>query len=171
MAKANKSDVKLKIKELKAYALKTWNVKVTFKIDYKLDSARALGTYHPGTKVMSLNEKLLKEYGTLYIEDVVIHEFAHAVIGMLYPTRMNGYRKVQPHGKEFKIICSHFGVDGKATTSLFNDSTSMKKSTIARFSYSCDCGYDHQLSKIKHNKVLRGAGYRCGMCKTKLVKA
>jgi len=170
MAKANKSDVKLRIKELKAYALKTWNIKVTFNINYKLDSVRALGTYHAGTKTMSLNANLLKEYGTLYIEDVVVHEFAHAVIGLLYPTRMNGYRKVTAHGREFKAVCSHFGIDGKATTSLFNDSITMKKSNVTRFSYSCNCGYNHQLTKIKHNKVLRGSSYRCSMCKAILEK-
>jgi predicted SprT family Zn-dependent metalloprotease len=170
MAKANKSDVKTRIKELKAYALKQWDIKVTFNVDYKLDSVRTLGTYHPGTKTMSLNANLLKEFGTLYIEDVVVHEFAHAVIAKLFPTKMNGWKKVQAHGKEFKAVCSHFGIDGKATTSLFNDSKTMKKSTITRFSYTCDCGHDHQLSKIKHNKIRRGANYLCSMCKSRLTK-
>ena len=169
MAKANKTDVKTRIKELKAYALKIWGLKVSFNIDYKLDSVRTLGTYNSNTRTMSLNENLLKEYGTLYIEDVVVHEFAHAVIALKYPIRMNGCKRVMAHGREFKAVCSHFGVDGKATTSLFNDSKTMKKSNTVRFSYTCDCGYNHELSKIKHNKILRGNNYRCGMCKSILI--
>jgi SprT protein len=170
MAKANKSDVKAKIKELKAYALKEWDIKVTFNIDYKLDSVRTLGSYHPGTKTMSLNANLLKEFGTLYIDDIVVHEFAHAVVAKLFPNGLNGRKKVMPHGKEFKAVCSHFGIDGRATTSLFNNSKSMKKSNKLTFSYTCDCGHDHQLSKTKHNRILKGTNYLCGLCKSRLVK-
>ena len=58
---------------------------------------------------MLLNPNLLKEFTHDYIQEVVSHEFAHIVIYCLYPSGYNKYNnKVQPHGKEFKAVCSWF---------------------------------------------------------------
>lgn len=168
-----KSMVKRRIADLQSFSKDKWNIDIEYNLSYDLDSVNTLGMFVPKTKTMRLNIKLLKEYRKLYIDDVVVHEFAHMVVRALYPTRMNGYRKVTDHGREFKAVCSWFGIDGKATTPLFNDSKTMKKSKPSNtFTYSCSCeNRTHELSKIRHNKIRYGkASYRCSICKEDLVK-
>lgn len=162
--------VEVKIKELRIYSKNVFNIDVKVNISYNLDSARALGQYSPSTKTIILNPKLLEEYGTVYIEDTVVHEFAHAVVNYKYPRgyRNGSYKRIMPHGKEFKAVCSHFGNDGKATSSTFSDSTSIKKvNKQARFTYKCGC-QTHEITKTRHNKILRGAKYTCKTCRTHL---
>jgi len=165
-----KRAVNKRIKELTLFAKEKWNLDIKVKIEYNLDSARALGTYSPREKTINLNYKLLMEYKELYIEDIVVHEFAHAIIHNKYPYGTNGRKRVMPHGKEFKAVCSWFGIDGKASTSLFNDNTTMKKVNKQNtITYKCNC-QEHELSKVRHNKILRGASYTCKNCRTKLEK-
>jgi len=164
-----KTTVQSKINELQSYTLKEWNLNVQVTVDYKVDSVRILGTYSAFYRLISLNEKLLNEFGSVYINEIVVHEFAHAVVDFMFPTGYNGRRKVQSHGKEFRAICSHFGISGKATSNLFNDSKTIKKTNTRTFTYGCGCNETLQLSKIRHNKVLRGTEYRCSICHKKLV--
>ena len=160
--------VSKRIRELQKYSKENFGGEVSVNISYSLDSARALGQYQRSSKTIFLNPKLLEEYGELYIEDTVVHEFAHAVVHFKYPTGYSYRKRVMPHGRQFKAICSHFGNDGKATSSLFNNSTSMKKvNRQARFTYKCSCQV-HEITKTRHNKILRGANYTCKTCKTSL---
>jgi len=170
--------VQLKIEEMTAYANKTWNLDIEssqIQVNYSLTSVNKLGTCltkHTKDRLVSyinLNANLLNEYKEVYINEVVVHEMAHAIVGHKYPTRMNGWKRVMPHGKEFKAVCSHFGNDGKATTKLFSDSESLKstRKPMKTFKYVCGCS-EHNLSKVRHNKILKGASYTCRTCKQKL---
>ena len=164
-------EVENKIEELQKYALKTWNVNVKVTIEYSLNSSLVLGTCRKEKEkiILELNNNLLNEYKSLYIKEIVQHEFAHAVIINLFPRGMNGHKKVRTHGKEFKAVCSHFGIDGKATNDKFNDSTTLKKShKQKRYTYYCQCG-ECELSTTRHNRIVKGtAKYRCHNCHTEL---
>lgn len=168
-----------KVDSMIEYANETWDLGMELVyVDYNLTSSRALGTCLTQTKHgeivsnISLNAELLKEYKEVYIDDVVVHEVCHAIVGHKFP---NGYnsrmQRVMPHGKEFKAVCSHFGNDGKSTTKLFSGSEAMKATRKTnRFTYSCGC-MEHELSTVRHNKIQRGtASYSCSVCKSKLVK-
>ena len=80
----------------------------------------------------------------------------------------NRYKKVQSHGKEFKAICSHFGIDGKATTKTFANSIHLKGKHISKYKYTCGCNV-FELSKIRHNRIQKGTKYSCPSCKNILV--
>lgn len=146
-------------------------------ISYDLDSSRTLGRhsmsyaadgYH---HLIELNPKLLNEYGHEYIENVFVHEYAHAVVETFYgPCFENNFKKPRPHGKEFKEVCRWFGIDGSATSSLFNNSKTMKKRrSTKRWLYACGC-QDFKLSTLRHNKMTKGiAKYSCKKCKEQLV--
>ena len=164
-------EVLKKVEELTKYSKKTWNLDVQITISYNLDSANSVGQYTRSKKLISLNPKLLEEYGNLYILDVVVHEFAHAVVAQKYPSGYIGRKRIMPHGKQFKAVCSHFGNDGSATTKLFNNSTTMKKvKRQARIKYKCNCR-EHELSKVRHRRVLEGIKYTCTACGTHIVAA
>jgi len=167
-----KIKVQKKINQLKKYTKRQWNIDIDISIKYSLSSARILGTceYIQGSCILNLNENLLNEYKDIYINEVVVHEFAHAVIFNLYKGGYNGYKKIMPHGKEFKAVCSHFGIVGRATTNLFKNSTTrLKSSNRQYYTYNCGCNDNHEISSTIHNRISRGAIYTCKRCKKPLM--
>lgn len=144
-------------KRLSKITKEHFNIKSSPRIMYNLKSLKTLGTFDPNTNIINLNEELLYEFGNLYIRDVFIHEFAHAVVFELYEKK----RRVRPHGKEFKAICSIFGIDGKATTNLFKDSHFFKEEVknTNRIPHMCGC----------KNKVSYLTPYRTKQAKEKFI--
>ena len=142
---------------LSKMAKKHFNIKVSPFIMYDLKSSRALGSFDPNIFVINLNEKLLCEFGDLYIKEVFVHEFAHAVVAELY----EGIDGVKPHGKEFKKICNVFGIDGKATTNLFKDSKFLKTKAAKwnKIPHKCKC----------EGKITYLTPYRARQAKEKII--
>jgi len=148
------------------------HARVDTRINFDLSSSKTLGKsqffnfvspYH----VISLNAKLLLEFGDLYINEVFVHEYAHAVVAeYISGTSKTNFKKVKPHGQEFKEVCSWFGIVGKSTTSLFSKSETLniEKRRQKKWTYSCSCR-EHNITTTKHNKILRGAQYNCKICK------
>lgn len=166
-----KNKVTQKIEELKVFTKTKWDLDINVTVKYNLNSSQSLGQFSPRTLDIFLNLNLLNEYKELYITEILVHEYAHAVITKMYPTGYNGRKRIMPHGREFKAVCSWFGIDGKATSSLFNDSKTMKKrKTQTRIKYKCSC-QTHEITKNRHNKILNGSNYNCTKCGTRLVKA
>ena len=167
-----------KIKELESVVTNRWGdviVPKDFVIKYDLDSARALGMVvksHDKTE-MRLNPKLLNEFKDVYIDEVVVHEYAHLIVDKLYPTGYNSTyrRKVQSHGREFKNVCSLFGIVGSSTTKVFAKSESLKSTqkSCRTIEYSCKCD-THMVTPLMHKKITLGATYTCKKCKCKLEK-
>ncbi len=145
-------------------------------VQYDLNSSRALGTYQlklvagKKTHLIRLNAALLNELKEKYIEDVFVHEYAHAAV-QHYLGSMQGWRRIMPHGAEFKSYCYAFGIDGGATTSVASGAKALKASgrQTSKHSYTCGC-QEFQLSTQRHNKILRGATYTCRKCGCKLTK-
>jgi SprT protein len=174
MLKELKKKINLKQKEMQKTISDRFGIDVTPSITYNLKRQRTLGMYDPQTDEILLNKELLLEFGELYIEDVFVHEFCHAVIKKQYPWGINTitHKKVTAHGKDFKFICSLFGNNGKATTGAFANSEVLKtnkktKRKISRYLHACECR-EHSISAIKHNRILEGINYICKKCKTKL---
>jgi len=164
-----KTLVDKKIQEMVKFSKEKWDIDVDVNISYSLNSSKTVGTYNYNSKTINLNLALLNEYKELYISDTVVHEFCHALVHNKFPNHRNGYKKIMPHGREFKAFCSWFGLEGRATTSSYKDSKTIKpKRKRVTFIYSCGCR-THELSSIRHNKVLnKGTEYYCNKCKNLL---
>ena len=163
-----------RIKELQATSELKWGVSPEMKISYNLTSVNTLGTANSYKGTMRLNKHLLLEFGDVYIDEVVVHEYAHFVVDA---RRQDGqyYSRPAPHGREFKNVCRFFGIVGKATTNKFSNSKFLnekRESLDAKkkvFYYECKCPGFRELTTIRHNKIQRGrASYSCGHCKTTL---
>lgn len=138
---------------------------------YNLDGHRTLGW--ADRNVMNLHYALLEENPELYIKEIVLHEYVHSVIHQIYPDNINYKigKKVKPHGREFKDMCELLGADSSAQTDSFKDSKVLKerldRDAHNYFNYDCSC-MTHKISKIKHNKILKGNKYKCGDCGEKI---
>lgn len=123
-----------------------------------------------GENFININKELLEKYQDEYSQTIgheVAHYITYSVIGEEF-TR-NGRRQV--HGKNWKAVMKMLGLDPKRCHNY--DTSDLKKvKKVTYYSYTCDCGYDHQITKIRHNKILRGKqSYRCATCKTPIRKA
>jgi predicted SprT family Zn-dependent metalloprotease len=165
-----KRKVKAKLSELQRITKEIYGIDIDITVKYKLNSANVLGYYRPTNSSITLNEKLLLEFGDIYINEVFVHEFAHAVIDVLYPTGMTkNYRKIMPHGREFKEVCRNFGIIGRATTSTFANSKVLnekrEKNKQNRVEMKCSCR-THKVSKTLYNRIKAGRKYICRSCGT-----
>ena len=92
-----------------------------------------------------------------FLTHVVPHEIAHLLVWQLYG-------KTQPHGHEWQnIMVNVFNLPPYRTHQYNVDNIGIK--TIM---YGCECG-EVALTIRRHNKVLKGARYRCKHCLQDLV--
>ena len=139
--------VQAKLYELKQTAKNMFKVDVgAFTVKYDLTTQNALGMvkYTRGGVSMRLNRLLLEENAKLYIDEIVVHEYAHLIVQARFPDGYNGHRKVQSHGREFKAVCRAFGIEGKSTTKAFMNSEILAKVCKPKAKskthyYKCEC--------------------------------
>ena len=139
---------------------KVFNCVSNPKVVWDSRSANTLGYYNPTTNSIHLDEELLEEHGIVYIKEVVLHEYAHAIQREIYGSY------VKPHGREFKLICSYLDTCSRASTKAFMKSKTLnqRKRKTRKWEYVCNCNKSHFLSTTMHNKIQRGATKR--FCKT-----
>lgn len=92
-----------------------------------------------------------------FLEHVVPHEVAHLLVWQLYG-------KTAPHGREWQQIMTQV-FERPASRTHNYDVTNIG---IKSIDYTCGCG-EIALTIRRHNKVLRGAQYRCKACNETLV--
>ena len=123
---------------------------------------RAAGMYkvNKSHRVIRYNAYIFARYFSENLATTVAHEVAHYIVDVLY-----GMRKTLPHGKEWKSIMTMFDADASVTCRF--DLEGLPVKNYQRFDYSCLCR-THQLTRIRHNRVLKGVRYHCLACKQEL---
>lgn len=107
------------------------------------------------------NPYLMSKYFKHGLEQTVPHEVAHYITDCLWP-----FRRVKPHGKEWRSVMEAFGVEPKVTGNF--DLTGIPVKQYQKFAYSCGCK-THQLSIIRHRRQSSGlANYYCRSCGQRL---
>jgi SprT protein len=128
--------------------------------DLKGKSAGLLVIHSSGHTKIRYNGELLKLYGTKFIEQTVPHEVAHLIARRVYG------KAIKPHGKEWQAIMAYFNVPANRCHSF--DTTKTAHRRMRYFDYQCACKC-HQISAIRHNRMLSGVTYLCRICGTSLV--
>lgn len=156
--------------QLRADTKRLYAIEVpTIYVKFNLETQRTLGSIrrhekHKDCFSARLNLDLLTRYKEVYLDEVVVHEFAHAVCRIIHGAG------VSPHGKEWKSIAKSIGLSNpKSTTSTFE----VKRDTSNTFKYQCNCD-THYLKKIKHNKnqthiKMHGKGCYTCFCNSLLI--
>lgn len=141
-------------------------------VDDKPLNKTAAAFYKPSTTTVHLNKITLDTFADDTLSNTIIHEIAHHVTALIYP------RRKQEHGPEFKNVYRILGGLGKTHVqsqecakafSLALQGDSPKAKT---FTYVCSSDNKCQtfeFTKNRHTRVLRGAGYICGKCKSPLI--
>jgi len=146
--------------ELAKQCFKKQFAEITVDFDLK---GKCAGMYQRNTQGRRIryNPYLMAKYFTHSLEQTVPHEVAHYITDCLWP-----FRRVKPHGKEWRLVMEAFGVEPKVTGSF--DLTGIPVKQYQKFAYSCSCK-THQLSAIRHRRQSSGmANYYCRACKQRL---
>jgi SprT protein len=105
--------------------------------------------------VIRYNRLLMEENRDAFIAQTVPHEVAHLVARCVFG------RAIRPHGREWRKVMDFFGVEARRCHEF--DVSRAATRRLKRFTYSCGCRR-HQLSSIRHNRVLAGQRYHCTGC-------
>jgi predicted SprT family Zn-dependent metalloprotease len=109
---------------------------------------------------VTMSKALLTEFGWETFEQTFRHEIAHLANKIIYSGKN--------HDNTFKLLCRKFG--GKMNTTMagvaFRDCASDKfVEPIAKWIYTCPCGYEKKMGKRMIAKKRGNPRYRCGYCK------
>mgnify|MGYP001818016493 CR=1 FL=1 len=101
------------------------------------------------------NLSLLHRYPEDFVRATVPHETAHLVTLRLFGAG------VKPHGREWRAVMRLFGTEPRRCHDY--DVEGLQARRIRRFHYRCGCR-SHQLTSIRHNRILDGQVYLCRGC-------
>lgn len=124
---------------------------------------RAAGMYKVNNvkRMIRYNPYIFARYFKENLSSTVPHEVAHYVVDVLY-----GLKNTQAHGKEWKNIMALLNADASVTCDFNLEGLPTRH--YQRFDYTCSCK-THALTRIRHNRILKGAKYLCRNCKTELL--
>lgn len=124
---------------------------------------RAAGMYKvkKSQRMIRYNPYIFTRYFSENLATTVPHEVAHYAVDVLY-----GMRNTQAHGKEWKNIMALLNADASVTCDF--DLQGLPTRHYQRFDYACSCR-THELTRIRHNRILKGRRYLCRYCKQELV--
>lgn len=107
-------------------------------------------------RYVKYNTEIARVAGDAF-ENTIIHEIAHIITTRLYP-------RASAHGREWKVVFQKLGGNGQRCHNY-----DLAGTTIAanRIEATCSCK-THHISKIVANRMKKGAGYTCRVCKSSL---
>ncbi|MGD2117619.1 MAG: SprT-like domain-containing protein [Chromatiales bacterium] len=108
-----------------------------------------------GEAVIRYNRQLLLENPQQFLQTTVPHEVAHLVAYQKYGA------SIRPHGAQWRAIMQLFQADASRCHNYDTSGLALRRYT--RFNYSCACR-THELTSIRHKRILRGQQYLCRQC-------
>ena len=108
-----------------------------------------------GPWIIRYNAILLRENPESFLAETIPHEVAHLVTFLRHGPR------VRPHGPEWRAIMAQLGA--KPERCHRYDLSRIPGRATRVFTYHCACG-EHQLTSIRHHRILAGQTYLCRRC-------
>ncbi|MEM7304207.1 MAG: SprT-like domain-containing protein [Pseudomonadota bacterium] len=123
---------------------------------------RAAGMYKvkKSQRMIRYNPYIFSQYFSENMATTVPHEVAHYVVDVLH-----GMGNTKPHGIEWKRVMALFNADASVTCQY--DLSGLPSRHYKKINYTCSCR-THQLTRIRHNRILKGSRYYCRHCKEEL---
>lgn len=118
--------------------------------------------------IIYLNPTFLKNHTNEYINQTVVHEFAHIANNVLCPQDLSlakGKRK--SHGKNWKKLMEVLGAQPRVHHNYSIEHIHAKK-TYRNYMCTC-CGADIKMSQIRHRRVMQGVKYYHAKCTTPVI--
>lgn len=127
----------------------------TIRFDLRGKTAGQVRTTDGRACIVRYNASLLERHPQDFLARTVPHETAHVVAFRLFGPG------VQPHGREWQAIMALFGAAPDRCHSY--DVRGLQTRRLRRYDYRCACR-THQLTSIRHNRIMSGRVYLCRQC-------
>lgn len=126
-------------------------------------TGRSAGMFRVKGKQKSIryNPYIFAKYYQDNLYNTVPHEVAHYIAYQLYAHR------VAPHGPQWQQIMHDFNRSPKVYCEY--DITGIPQKRYQYIDYHCHCG-TQKLTKIRHNRILKGSRYFCKKCHQPLIQ-
>lgn len=108
-----------------------------------------------GRPYIRYNRLMLSKQPEEFLSQTLPHEVAHLVARRLHGSG------IRPHGDEWKRVMAFFGAKANRCHNFTLVDGHYRQ--LQRFSYACQCR-QHELTSIRHNRVLKGTRYLCRSC-------
>ena len=136
-------------------------------IIYNLDGTTG-GLADYTRKTIYLNPTFLKNHTDDYVNQTVVHEFAHLANDVLFPHDLSlasGKRK--SHGKNWKSLMINLGVEPRIHHHYNIEHVHAKKKYR---NYMCTCcNADIKVSQIRHRRIMEGIQYIHNQCNAPII--
>tara|TARA_R100000951_G_scaffold101420_1_gene92948 strand:- start:27769 stop:28275 length:507 start_codon:yes stop_codon:yes gene_type:complete len=154
------------IKEYHAEAIRMMpeiaDINIEVNLNSRMRSNGGTARWRHNTGEIALNYRLHRDNDMTQVKQTYLHELAHIVQRVRY-----GWgRNIKSHGVEWQRIMRGLGINPDRTHKM---DVSAYKNKTTRIAYKCGCQV-HNITKQRHNKILRGASYSCKSCKMKLTR-
>jgi SprT protein len=127
-------------------------------VSYRNDMGSVAGYAYTDDLRIEFNAQLFISNIDNFFFDTIPHEVAHILVEILYPLVK------QDHGKEWRDIMHKLGITKPKRNHRYDVSVSI---TTPRYRYTCACtGRQRMVTKIIHNKMIRGQKRFCHECDT-----
>lgn len=107
---------------------------------------------------IDLNEQMFLGNKDVFFNEIIPHEVAHVLQFVMFPEAK------RHHGKEWKMLMKMLNVP-----SLTYHSMDASATDTSLFRYSCSCGANHSLTKLRHKRSQAGKTMVCSDCETRLI--
>jgi SprT protein len=149
------------VEQLYIKAEKHYNRKFTRPIVEINLKGRTAGYAHYSGK-LQFNPILYKENVQEFLAQTLPHEIAHLIAVELY-----GFQKGKGHGAAWQSVMVNCFNRSPDRCHKYDVSNSTVRTVKRVYQYECSCRI-HTLTAVKHNRILKGARYRCAFCKTEI---
>lgn len=123
---------------------------------FELKSQRVGGRANYDKNILFINPQFLLQETEKTLSEIVPHEAAHLINGILYP------KAKQHHGPEWKYVMRKLGQNPSRFCSFSIRSNEENK---IRYEYICPvCFRSWFLSPIRHKRTVNGEKYYCSTC-------
>jgi len=128
---------------------------VDIRFDLRGKAAGMVRFSNTNIPIIRYNRAMLEKHRDNFLRQTVPHEVSHVVVATLYRHR------AAPHGAEWQSVMAFFGAEPRRCHQFPVDNESARR--LALFSYKCACR-EHQLTTIRHNRIMSGQRYYCRNC-------
>ncbi len=125
--------------------------------------------FYLGKGELDFNVELMTENFGEFLKTTVTHEVAHHCVSLLNGRILSKSGRNVSHGRQWKEMMRFFGIDEPKRCHSY-DTFNVSSRKLRRFRYTCDCGFEHNLSIIIHNKIRKNKQTRvCNLCDSQIV--
>ncbi|MDE3021667.1 MAG: SprT-like domain-containing protein [Pseudomonadota bacterium] len=105
-----------------------------------------------------INFDLLREHPEAFLNQIIPHELCH-----IWKAQLN--LPGNPHDNHWKNLMHKMGAKATSTHNFATEHLITRH--LIHYPYSCACR-EHEISSIRHNRIMAGREYRCRICGSKL---